>query len=385
MSRKRSRSMTSFYEPDTPKYQPLCEYDADQEKYVKKKKGTKEDLIIDTLMTNCSINDNYYEYVCISSYNCINNKPYVKVYWRGYTFPTWEPLSSFDVVPKEEIIACSKTSALTGMISFAIKNHQINDNGDVVYTCLTNGLTEDYSWTLDMFELKYDLCDIKNYIHYNNKFPHKVNYIYVRVSTLAQNGLNNVSLDSQIATIMLGIVDKNTPCIIVREIGSAYNKSQPKLKKIIDLLRKNDAIYVYSTDRFSRNLLSGINFINQINNNNASLYIVNENLCSTSEMQRANIIRGIIDAELQSKILSEKVLLAAKTRSPYGYTRHANKLIKNDDEYTILEKLIASKNIPPLIAKLNKTGTTKRGKFWTIGNVQHAIREHHKLGVAQRS
>jgi DNA invertase Pin-like site-specific DNA recombinase len=153
------------------------------------------------------------------------------------------------------------------------------------------------------------------------------------------------------------------------------------LDKIIDLLRKDDSIHVYSIDRFSRNLEYGTSALKSIVNIGAKLFVVNENLDSKSAIQQANILRGIIDAELQSKQLSEKVILAARLHQPYGYTHVPGSKVyeKNNEEYPILQRIIHSTNLDTLVNELNRKKITKRGKPWTYGNMKHALQEHERI------
>jgi len=356
-----------------------------EEQPKKRVKYVDPDATINNLFTEINISDNddkYYNYTHITNYKTdIDLFPYVQVYWDGYKKPTWEPLTSFDDIPKELVIEVSKKAALNRKESCKIINHEITNVGKLIYTCVTTGLPETYAWKVSAFDTY--LLEIWNHHEYiNTKFPPAINYVYVRVSTRKQSGHNHVSLETQISEINKAIINKGIPTIIIDEIGSAYAPRQKKLTNLIDILRPSDTIYVYSIDRLSRNLLFGVMVINKIYNKNATLEVVNEGISTKTDTQRAHILRGILDAELQSSIMSNKIKDALKLRHPYGYRKINSEFIKHDEEYKILEEILKSNDLVELCKTFNATGVMKRENNWSVGSMRYVINEHHQIITA---
>ena len=91
-------------------------------------------------------------------------------------------------------------------------------------------------------------------------------------------------------------------------IGSAFNKSN-YTKSITQLIRdtKNNVFYFSRVDRFSRNILMGMKWLNLILNNNHQIYFVEQNL-DYSIMNKQRVHIELTNAQNESETISQRVL-----------------------------------------------------------------------------
>ena len=185
-------------------------------------------------------------------------------------------------------------------------------------------------------------------------------YIYRRTSK--RNGGNEVSLEDQERHCKKYASDNNINIVgIYTDNGVSARKmsNQFALNHIINnLLKEGQMIICYDVSRFSRNIASAINVLEDIRiNKKSSVHSVSENL-SWDEIpsNRHNFTQILTTAQLHSDTISAKVKSAIQYKrlrgdyigkAPFGYEKKTleiegalvKKLVKSIDEQTIIDKI----------------------------------------------
>lgn len=175
--------------------------------------------------------------------------------------------------------------------------------------------------------------------------------IYCRSSSLKQNQYNHNSLEMQ-TFICREYCHKNQINVIslVTEICSATSiANQKKLLNIINT-HSNINLIIYDASRFSRNILEGIQLLNDCKNKNINIHNVKDNYTTNNYQGYLNFIDGIKNAEAESKLIGERIKSSIEHRRrlgedfgnpPYGYKRekinNINKIIEYESEQNIIE------------------------------------------------
>ena len=162
-------------------------------------------------------------------------------------------------------------------------------------------------------------------------------YFYARVSTPKQSGDEKLSLEAQLAKMAESIDCK--PVQVVQEIGSAYNsKSQFLLDSLIRNMKRNSLLYVYSFDRFSRNLEKAKAWIEVLKKKNCTV-------CSVTE-PNTDVLEAIQKAQEVARQIGEKSQSVAKMRKewgshdgvpPYGFIKEAEFVVKGHKRIKIFK------------------------------------------------
>ena len=180
----------------------------------------------------------------------------------------------------------------------------------------------------------------------------KIVHVYIRVSTTGQNNpeYGRVGSETQENAIDLFCQKHNLQINSwTREVGSAYKNKVPKLDKLVASISKNEAIVVYSADRFSRNFTSGSKKLQLLHKKDAFVWSISENMKSTDKM----FLNLIKEGENYSKLNSKRIKDANKKtkdaggflgkKKPFGFdivrSNGLRVLKKNPIEQKIIKEL----------------------------------------------
>lgn len=210
-------------------------------------------------------------------------------------------------------------------------------------------------------------------------------YVICRVSTKNQSDENTVSLAQQedmiLSTINGLYPTENKRIKIIYHVGSAFNKLPTYFQSLIHNARKNDIIAVYRIDRLSRNIVSSLDYINQLDLKGVKIYSCHEKIYYHDNKAQflTFLLNGQRDAEDMSS-RQKRILEFRRKRGDEGFgapkygkkyireeeTRRV-KIVDNDDEKAIIRHIVNNPDRQSLIAianDLNSRGITKRGKKW---------------------
>jgi DNA invertase Pin-like site-specific DNA recombinase len=185
-------------------------------------------------------------------------------------------------------------------------------------------------------------------------------YFYARVSTPKQSGDEKLSLEAQLAKMAESIDCK--PVQVVQEIGSAYNsKSQFLLDSLIRNMKRNSLLYVYSFDRFSRNLEKAKAWIEVLKKKNCTV-------CSVTE-PNTDVLEAIQKAQEVARQIGEKSQSVAKMRKewgshdgvpPYGFIKEAEVVVKGHKRIKIfrLKEVKKQQEVIQFIVHMRRGGVS---------------------------
>jgi DNA invertase Pin-like site-specific DNA recombinase len=142
--------------------------------------------------------------------------------------------------------------------------------------------------------------------------------VYCRISSVGQ--LSGFSLDVQLDECKRALVANNiSDAVVVQEVHSAYEEIPPLLQELIRK-RKHRMVF-YAVDRFSRNVIKGIESAQTLINNKCVLIFIRERLMvdSTNGKEWLKLVQLLTQAEAESKAISNRVksVVAYLKRSGY--------------------------------------------------------------------
>ena len=218
-------------------------------------------------------------------------------------------------------------------------------------------------------------------------------YLLCRVSTKEQSGDTHVSLEAQ-EQELISFTNKqsipNTRIKTIKITKSAYSGIPSEIKNIGECTQQGDNIYVYRIDRFSRNLIKYLDFMEETTNKGVTIYSLSENISYNNN--KTQFIQGILDAQKESETIGKRIRLSIKHKLergdkvgglPYGkcYKRTATgKMVVVDklSEQTIIKRikrLSKSKtSLKNIATQLNEDGIRKKNKPWTASSVRSVLR-----------
>ena len=210
---------------------------------------------------------------------------------------------------------------------------------------------------------------------------------YVRVSTEEQ-AKSGLGLEAQIAKIKAyaELFDIELTEIIMDEGVSGKTLERDGLQKAIKMLkeRKAEGMVIAKLDRLTRNvadlgtLVSTVfdkaelySVSEQINTKNAAGRLVLNVLVSVAQWERETICERTKDALQAKKARGEKT----GGNTPFGFDEVNGKLIRNEEEQSIINEIKNLKNkglsLRKIAGILNEKGiVTKNGKEWTAAQIQ---------------
>lgn len=210
---------------------------------------------------------------------------------------------------------------------------------------------------------------------------------YVRVSTDEQ-AKSGLGLEAQIAKIKAyaELFDIELTEIIMDEGISGKTLERDGLKRAIKMLKekKAEGMVIAKLDRLTRNvadlgtLVSTVfdkaelySVSEQINTKNAAGRLVLNVLVSVAQWERETICERTKDALQAKKARGEKT----GGNVPFGFNVINGKLVKNEEEQSIINEIKNLKNkglsLRKIAGILNEKGiVTKNGKEWTAAQIQ---------------
>ena len=213
---------------------------------------------------------------------------------------------------------------------------------------------------------------------------------YVRVSTDEQ-AKSGLGLEAQIAKIKAyaELFDIELTEIIMDEGISGKTLERDGLKRAIKMLKekKAEGMVIAKLDRLTRNvadlgtLVSTVfdkaelySVSEQINTKNAAGRLVLNVLVSVAQWERETICERTKDALQAKKARGEKT----GGNIPFGFDEVNGKLIRNEEEQSIISEIKSLKNkglsLRKIAEALNGRGiATKNGKAWTAVQIQRIV------------
>ena len=131
-------------------------------------------------------------------------------------------------------------------------------------------------------------------------------YAYSRTSTSSQDWA--IQLD---ALVKAGVDDRD----IFRETASGVKRDRTELRRVLDLLRPNDCLYVYALDRLGRSQLHLLQIVEEIENKGAKLVSLRESIDTSSPVGR--FFLGV----LGSLAAMERELILERTKAGIALAR----------------------------------------------------------------
>jgi DNA invertase Pin-like site-specific DNA recombinase len=193
------------------------------------------------------------------------------------------------------------------------------------------------------------------------QIPTKNAIILARVSTNQQAGPNNVSLESQLFDCMNYARTNNYNIVSTyTEVGSAYKyRANSKLEQLTSEIEKSnnaqkiDKLIFYSIDRFSRNALLGLSYLDRLKKFGITVESVTEPINQDSPFGRYQTTMLLSNGQLYSEMLgatSKKAKEYKKStqnnvgRAGFGYVLQVcdNKrvLVPDENEQQIIKLII---------------------------------------------
>lgn len=154
--------------------------------------------------------------------------------------------------------------------------------------------------------------------------------------------------------------------------GGVKNEERPGLTKMMNLVRKKqiDKILVWEASRISRVSFEAAKVINELNENNVSLYIKNYNLETLDENGNVDPMAKFMLVILNEFSENERLNIKMRLRSGYENHRAQNGIVgrkpgssetknefleKHSDAVKLLKKGISIRNIAQLTGKSTRT------------------------------
>ena len=227
--------------------------------------------------------------------------------------------------------------------------------------------------------VKDDDCEcewlINNYLH---KQGIRTAYILCRVSTKNQSGAEHVSLEAQEALLKdVEGISATSRVKVVKMTTSAYKKIPTKMVIIGESAQAGDSLIALSYDRFGRNIVEYLSWLEDLNERGVVIYI--DSTKTRYDNNKLDFLQGIITAQKESALLGERIKRSIEFRKdrgdeglgslPYGkkYNREpSGKLVIVDDldALKVISMIQLSTNFEKTACKLNAMGIMKKGKKW---------------------
>lgn len=175
--------------------------------------------------------------------------------------------------------------------------------------------------------------------------------------------------------------------------GAKDHESRPGLSKALAHLTKGDILIVSKLDRLSRDLLNQM-VIERIIERIGAQLISCAGEGTVDQGPAARLIRQIMGAfaEYERAIIRERTALARAVKvgrgeaigpTPFGFRRSGKRLVPHSDEISVIEHVVSArqegKSYQAICSTLNSDNVrTKRGKRWTITQVQRIVKRWAK-------
>ena len=189
-------------------------------------------------------------------------------------------------------------------------------------------------------------------------------YIYCRVSSKKQTRAESVSLDAQHDAIVASAkgIAKGSAKKVIKEVGSGFSGRQEQLKSLIRTMKPESTLYVYSLDRFSRNMQNSLKMLDELTAKKCKLVSITQPLNYEEPGGRMHFMTIISAAECQSRTTSSKVKMANSFKrsqgshigvAPFGYRLEkktathlgkmikVNKIVEDEEQQRVIEFIVA--------------------------------------------
>lgn len=174
---------------------------------------------------------------------------------------------------------------------------------------------------------------------------------YIRVSTDMQADKGS-SLDNQIASIEEYAKSKGYNLIKIYEDAgySGKNTKRPGFQSMFEYVRNNpvDAVIVWHTTRFARNLKDNITYLDELEKRNVKFFSVQEPMMSGSSGKAMRNLMAVF-SEYQSDVTGEhtrsvKANLKKNKQiycafPPLGFKNENGKLVRDPNTYQIVDRI----------------------------------------------
>ena len=267
----------------------------------------------------------------------------------------------------------------------SIHNHRVNAQGEFEFrVCWANDRTREW--------VKDSDCNtgplISEYLQLKGI---KTAYLFCRVSTKDQASCTSLSLQAQEMALRGTIPPEYTRTRVFSISQSAYRRIPRTLADIGEAANPGDMIMVWRVDRLSRNIVTYLEWCEELVNRGVVLYSQQDAI--TYNNDRISFIQAIVDAQKEAIVLGQRVkaALTEKRRRgdehigglPYGkrYRRVVGGdgrtqrmvVVTDDDETEVIRRVRASPTPRLMAAELNNAGIRKRGRKWNTAMVNRLL------------
>lgn len=197
--------------------------------------------------------------------------------------------------------------------------------------------------------------------------------VYCRISSIGQ--ADGVSLDAQLDECKRALAgNKIVDPILVQEVCSAYESTPPMLE--ILTRKRNHRMVFYAVDRFSRNVLNGIENATKMLKQGCELIFIRDRLVvrEASGTNWLKLVQLITQAEAEAKAISARVTgaIAYLKRNGYHHSGHVpfgfdavqdvekpnrKRLRANADEEHVMKFIVLCRTRGSKVTELNKALT----------------------------
>lgn len=219
-------------------------------------------------------------------------------------------------------------------------------------------------------------------------------YLICRVSTKKQTECTSTSLEGQEAELRKQF-GKSKQRIKVYKISSSAYKNVPTLLKYIGkCANKGDSMWVWRVDRLSRNIVTYLDWLENLHKKGVEINAYSEKLNYGSN--KLDFIQKIVDAQKESHAIGERIKLSYNRKRARGdeavgglpYGKKYQKILSNDKK-TVKRKVVvvnkrendiikmiknSKKSDRELLEELSKKNIKKRGKKWNLGMIRRIRR-----------
>ena len=225
---------------------------------------------------------------------------------------------------------------------------------------------------------------------------------YPRVSSVGQEDGSSLETQAEaMVRLAASMGYEMGPEDVLAEIGSGANLDRPQLAKIrrMALAGEFDALYVYSTDRLSRDPVELLVLLREFTGRGVAVHFVQDPSDATPEGELLNFVPGYGDFHERIKIRERttrgKIAVARGGRMPvgassqpfgYDYDPETKKRVVNEVEAPVavrIFRLYAEGWSMHRIAKtLNDEGIrSKTGVYWSVTTIRLMLSNTSYIGV----
>lgn len=229
----------------------------------------------------------------------------------------------------------------------------------------------------------------------------KTLYIYTRVSTSTQEE-EGTSLENQTDLGIKKAKELGFDYKIFNEGGESSSHddllNRPVLLELLSKVEKGEIkhLFVYNTDRLSRNKITWPTIRFKLNNNGVNLYTSNSSFNSDSYTD--DLLLGILSeiSAYDNKLRTERSRLGKLNKikqgnwlggpPPFGYQIENKKLVINQEESKwvrfIFEQIVNQKTTREIknLLLMNGVLTRRNNVVWSLGSIEKLITNTHYIG-----